>query len=279
MILLLNILNRVNHVVAEGSGHAGCRRIPADWYAVVMYDFGKAGFDPGHHAGANAGPGTYREGDVMLQLGLMLHKAYGVFLTRTDGSNISLSDRAKLAANAGIDTLISMHTNAPQAAAGVIVFYSVRHPGDKQLAEYIGSEIAQAIGLKFRGAVTKPSTGNAQTDYFGIIRNPVQMGIKHPFIVEHGSHWEMAVNTEDKLEKIVRAYGRILQLDQGNQTVYNGSGGDTAKNKEIQGYLDTLNKAVPQIIGEPQKWAVKAATDTDVYWLIRKAAAYVQAHK
>ena len=282
-ILVLNILNRDIKVSEEGSGHTICRKIPADGDAVVMYNFGKVGFDPGHHAGANVGPGTYREGDVMLQLGLMLQKAYGVFLTRTTGSNITLSERSKLAANAGVNTLISLHTNAPEAAAGVIVFYSVRHPGDKQIAEYIGGEIARAIGLRFRGAATKPSTGNPQTDYFGIIRNPVQMGIKHPFIVEHGSHWEMAVNTEDKLAKIVGTYGRILQLGQPDQTpdptTDNGPGKPPAKIVEIQGYVDILNKAVPQIIGEPQKWVEKAADDTDIYWLIRKTAAYIQAHK
>ncbi len=239
-----------------------------------MYNFGKVGFDPGHHAGANVGPGTYREGDAMLRLGLMLHKAYGIFLTRTDGSNIALSERSRLAAKAGVNTLISLHTNAPQAAAGVIVFYSVRHPGDKQIAEFIGSEIAQAMGLKFRGAATKPSTGDPRTDYFGIIRNPVQMGIDHPFIVEHGSHWEMADRIDDKLSKIVLAYGRILKLD---QSAADGSG-DTAKIAEIKGYVDILNKAEPQIIGETNKWIERAAADTDVYWLIRKTAAYIKAH-
>jgi hypothetical protein len=243
-----------------------------------MYNFGEAGFDPGHYAGVNAGPGAYREGDVMLKLGLMLQKEYGVFLTRTNGSNIALLDRAKLAANAGADTLISLHTNAPEAASGVIAFYSVRNPGDKQMAEYIGNEIAKAIGTKFRGAVTKPSSGNPQSDYYGIIRNSIQMGIKHPFIVEHGSHWEMAVNTDEKLAAIVRTYGSILQLGKPDQK--GDTSGNTAdKTTEIKGYVDVLNKTVPQIIGEPGKWVSKASADTDIYWLIRKTAAYIQAHK
>lgn len=250
----------------------------ADRDAVVMYNFGKVGFDPGHYAGANAGPGSYREGDVMLQLGLLLRKAYNVFLTRMDGKDIPLYDRAKLAANAGVETLISLHTNAPEAAAGVIVFYSILQPNDKQMAEYIGSEIAKAMGIKFRSAATKPSGGIPQTDYYGMIRDPLKLGVKHAFIVEHGSHWEMAVNTEDKLAKIVDAYGRILQLGQTGQKD-NTSGGADDKAKEIQGYVDVLNKTVPQIIGEPQKWLTKAAADTDIYWLIRKTAAYIQTHK
>lgn len=48
---------------------------------------------------------------------------------------------------------------------------------------------------------------------------------------------------------------------------------------EIKGYVEILNKAVPQIISETQKWIEKAATDTDIYWLLRKAAEYVKAHK
>ncbi len=237
----------------------------------AMFSFSKAGFDPGHHAGANAGPGSYREGDVMLRLGLLLHSTYNAFLTRMDGSDITLPERARLAADAGIDTLISLHTNAPQAAAGVIVFYSVQMQEDKERAEYIGSEIAQAIGLKFRGAETRPSRTNPQTDYYGIIRHSRLLGISHPFIVEHGSHWEMAVNTEEKLIRIVEAYGRILQLKKADDT--------KGISAEIQSYVDILNKTDPQIIGERQKWIDKAADDRDIYWILRKAAAYVQAHE
>jgi hypothetical protein len=249
----------------------------ADRDEVVMYNFGKVGFDPGHYAGANVGPGSYREGDVMLQLGLMLRKAYNVFLTRTDGKDVPLYERAKLAANAGVETLISLHTNAPEAAKGVIVFYSVRKHSDKQMAEYIGSEIAKAMGVQFRRAETKPSGGNPQTDYYGMIRDPINLGVKHAFIVEHGSHWEMAVNTEQKLAKIVEAYGRILQLSPADQN--NAPGSTADKTKEIQGYLDILNKTVPQIVGEPQKWLTKAVADNDIYWLLRKTAAYIQTHK
>jgi N-acetylmuramoyl-L-alanine amidase len=175
-----------------------------------MYNFGKVGFDPGHYAGANAGPGTYREGDVMLQLGLMLQKAYGCFLTRANGNDLVLLKRAKLAKEAGCNTLISLHTNAPEAAKGIIVFYSLAHPADRAIAEYIGQEISKAEGIPFRAAKTRPSDTRSDRDYYGMIRYPVDLGIEHPFIVEHGSHWEMAVNTQDKLLKITECYGRIL---------------------------------------------------------------------
>ncbi len=259
-----------------------------------MYKYGKVGFDPGHYAGANAGPGSYREGDVMLQLGLMLRSAYDVFLTRTDGNNITLLKRAGLAADAGVDTLISLHTNAPREAVGVVVFYSIKHPKDKVMAEYIGSEIAKAIGLKFRGVATRPSNSNPKTDYYGILRYSDKLGIDHPFIVEHGSHWEMAVNTEEKLTKLVETFGTILQLkptgdasdhvsdnNAGNtsdSTAGSASGSTAANIAEIRGYVEALNKAEPQIITATQKWIDKAAADKDIYWLLRKTADYVKAH-
>jgi hypothetical protein len=178
-----------------------------------MFNLGKVGGDPGHYAGANAGPGTYREGDVMLRFGLELKKAYGIYLTRTDGRDITLYERCKRAKNAGCNTFISLHTNAPQAAAGVIVFYSLQRPQDKAIAEQIGQTIATAIGLKFRGAATRPLPNKPNIDYYGILRHSVVLGIEHPFIVEHGSHWEFAVDADNKINALVEAYGRILGVD------------------------------------------------------------------
>jgi hypothetical protein len=175
-------------------------------------NFEKVGFDPGHFAGANVGPGTYREGDVMLKLGLMLQKKYGAFLTRTDGKDLSFPVRSAKAKTAGCNTLISLHTNAPEAARGIIIFYSMKHSEDKAMAEYIGQELSRASGISFRGANTRPSVSYPTQDYYGMIRNPVNQGIEHVFIIEHGSHWEMAVDTDKKLNAIVECYGRILGL-------------------------------------------------------------------
>jgi hypothetical protein len=176
-----------------------------------MMNFGKVGFDPGHYAGINSGPGTYREGDVMLKLGLMLQQK-SFFITRTDGKDLSFPVRSAKADTAGCNTLISLHTNAPEAAKGIIIFYSMKRPDDKAMAEYIGKELSKATGIVFREAKTRPSTTYPTQDYYGMIRNPINAGIEHVFIVEHGSHWEMAVDTEKKLNAIVECYSGIFGL-------------------------------------------------------------------
>jgi hypothetical protein len=214
-------------------------------------NFGKVAFDPGHFAGHNIGPGTYREGDVMLKLGLMLQQK-GFFITRTDGRDLSFPVRAAKAANC--NTLISLHTNAPEAAKGIIIFYSMHRPEDKTIAEYIGKELSKATGIQFRAAKTRPSTSFPTNDYYGMIRNPVNQGIEHVFIIEHGSHWEMAVDTEKKLSAIADCYSRIM----------------SPKVTETVSSVNLLfdNK----IITDKGKWLLKAYSDSDVYWLIKKMA-------
>lgn len=177
-----------------------------------MFNFGKPGFDLGHYAGANSGPGTYREGDAMLQLGLKINQKYGAFITRRDGKDISFPVRSNLAKQAGCNTLISCHTNAPEAAKDIVVFYSQLHPSDKAMAEYIGKEISKAIGIPFREAKVRPSVTRPEHDYYGMIRIPVSLGIEHVFIVEHGSHWQFAIDLDKKIDALADCYGRILNL-------------------------------------------------------------------
>lgn len=172
----------------------------------------KPAFDPGHYAKYNAGPTGYYEGDAMLQFALALQKSYGVFLTRTDGKNLDLKERADIAKAAGCDTLISLHTNAPEAASGVIIFYSVQRPGDRVIAETLGQALAKAMGLTFRGAKVRTFENDPTTDYYGVIRHSIRHGLEHAFIVEHGSHWEFAVGTSAKIAACVRVYGEFLGL-------------------------------------------------------------------
>jgi N-acetylmuramoyl-L-alanine amidase len=216
-------------------------------------NFGKVGFDPGHYAGVNAGPGTYREGDVMLKLGLMLQQK-GFFITRTDGKDLSFPVRTAKADTAGCNTLISLHTNAPKEAGGILIFYSMHRPGDKVMAEYIGQELSKATGIPFRAAKTRPSTTYPTQDYYGMIRNPVNAGIEHVFIIEHGSHWEMAVDTEKKLQAIADCYASILS-PKATETLQN-----------VQILFDN------KILTDRDKWLKKASSDSDVYWLIKKMA-------
>jgi hypothetical protein len=170
----------------------------------------KIAFDPGHYTKYNAGPPGYYEGDAMLQFGLALKKAYGIYLTRTDGKNLDLNERADIAKAAGCDTLISLHTNAPEAASGVIIFYSVQRPGDRVIAEALGQALAKATGLTFRGAKVRTYESDPTTDYYGVIRHSIRHGLEHAFIVEHGSHWEFAANMQMKIDACVKVYGEFL---------------------------------------------------------------------
>lgn len=172
----------------------------------------KVAFDPGHYAKYNAGPPGYYEGDAMLQFGLALQKEYGVFLTRTDGKNLDLKERADKAKAAGCDTLISLHTNAPESAKGIIIFYSVQRPGDRVIAEALGQALAKAMGLIFRGAKVRTYQKDPTTDYYGVIRHSIRHGLEHAFIVEHGSHWEFAANMQAKIKACVKVYGEFLGL-------------------------------------------------------------------
>lgn len=175
-------------------------------------NLGKVGFDPGHYAGANK-VGTYSEGDAMLKFGLALQKEYGVFLTRTDGKDIDLKQRAIKAKKAGCNTLISLHTNWPESATGIIIFYSVKRPQDKAIAEQLGQALSQATGLKFRGAKTRSYESDPNTDYYGVIRHGVAQGLDHVFIVEHGMHLEFAKDMDNKINALVRAYGAFLGVN------------------------------------------------------------------
>jgi hypothetical protein len=186
-------------------------------------NLGKVGFDPGHHANCNAGPGTYREGNVMLTLGNALKETYSVFTTRIDGNPVDYYERAKKVKDAGCDTFLSLHTNAPIEANGVIVIYSLQRPNDKEIAECIGKEISKALGLEFRGAKTRQYPNKPGVDYYAVIRHSVALGIEHVFIVEHGSHWEFAVDTEKKIQACIEAYGRLFNLNKARYYIHNNT--------------------------------------------------------
>ena len=185
-------------------------------------NWGKVGFDPGHYEGINAGPNGYYEGNVMLKLGLLL-KQKGFYITREDGRDITLIERVRRAKAAGCDTLVSLHTDwippdSPKSTEGTMVIYSINKPGDKEPAEYIGREIAKALGTIFRGLYTRRSTTDPSKDYYGILRHSVNLGLRYAFIVEHCNHGQLAYDTDAKLKKIADCYERIFK---GESKVFN----------------------------------------------------------
>lgn len=211
-------------------------------------------FDAGHGAGQNRYQ-NYCEGDTMLELGKQLIQAIpNSFLTRTDGVDISLSERANRAKNGNADLLISLHTDWP--ATGTLTIYSIHRPQDKELATRIGESIAKALGTNFRGAITRKShLGN--WDYYGIIRNGVKQGIS-TIIVEHCGHTEMAVDTEEKIKKIVDTY---IQIFEGDDTMVLKMG---SRGEDVKKLQENLNKLgfncgnADGIFGAKTEAAVKA---------------------
>jgi hypothetical protein len=219
-----------------------------------MYDLGKVVFDPGHFHGANVDPKypDYSEGTEMLKLGKMLQERLGVPLTRTDGKDIDFSERVRRAKAVGADTLISLHSNYPNT--GVLVIYSIHRPQDKPIAEWIGKAIANALGIKFREARTRKSE-KGNYDYYGMIRQPYNAGIR-PFIVEHGAHSELAIDTQKKFEKIVEVYVSILEG--GSVLLKRGSRGNDVKT--LQTNLTKLGfpcGSIDGIFGEKTEKAVR----------------------
>lgn len=187
-------------------------------------NFGKVLFDPGHGTKVNPGTNGYFEGDVMLQLGLLL-KAKGFGLTKEDGSDPSLHSRAKMAKELGANTLISLHTDwvpsdNPQSTERTMVIYSLNRPQDKEVAEYLAKEVATALGIAKTKIWTRHSSSSSPEnpiDYYGILRHAVKLGIEHVFIIEHCNHAQMSENTASKLQKIADCYERLFK--RGNKTL------------------------------------------------------------
>lgn len=80
--------------------------------------------DPGHGPGTvNGSPdGTYKEREFAFDMGLRIKTllevaGVDVILTRTEDVKPSLTERARVSNNAGADLFVSLHSNAPGAAA------------------------------------------------------------------------------------------------------------------------------------------------------------------
>ncbi|KPU42140.1 N-acetylmuramoyl-L-alanine amidase [Oxobacter pfennigii] len=210
-------------------------------------NLGKVVFDPGHINGVNIDPKypDYSEGTAMFELATMLNNDTGSPLTRGAYERPPLEDRAAIAKRYGANTLISLHTNYP--TLGTIIYYSVKRPQDKAIAEQLGQAIADALGIKFRGAVTYP--GKNDNDYYGIIRYGVEQGIEHAFLVEHGAHAELAIDTKNKLKKIAQVYKSLLFMEESEMKikVVPSNPPDTWLAMGIARYIDGELSYVPDV--------------------------------
>ncbi len=167
----------------------------------------KVTIDAGHDQYSNRSPVNpkYIEGVQMWKLGNYLKAAlekYGieVALTRPKVTDDIPEpyDRGKFAANNDSDLIISLHSNAPgpnkdgtfdQSITGTYIYYSLTDADNKELADKLGAVIAQTMGHKYRGSLTKVYGGDhPDWDWFGVIRGAARNGCTAAYLIEHGFH-------------------------------------------------------------------------------------------
>ena len=150
--------------------------------------------DPGHGGDENTGTteGGVAEKEMTLVTAfamaeeLRLFDGIEVYLTRAEDRDLSLKERAKVAANLNADFLISLHYNASESHSlyGAEAWISLSpdfHAQGYQLATEFLREFRD-MGLTLRGIKTKRhSKGN---DYYGILRESVSLGVP-AILVEH----------------------------------------------------------------------------------------------
>lgn len=157
--------------------------------------------DPGHGKKDNKGVyPEYREGTRMWDLAQLLMAKLAEYDCEVACTRPSIDDnplpeeRGKMAK--GYDIFLSLHSNTPSSkdkgkpsyekATGVISFYSVARPKDKEFATDLAKRVADIMGTYSRGADDKAKKNGE--DYYAVIRNAIAVGCDHPFIIEHGFH-------------------------------------------------------------------------------------------
>ena len=150
--------------------------------------------DPGHGGKAAGGqiPGLDEKNMNFITACSMkeeLEKYEGitVYMTRYDDTNLSLAQRAQVAANLQADFLFSIHYN--KSAAGNLYGAEVWIPslGEGYSKGYacgdmILNELCDNYGIYRRGIKTK--LNDKGTDYYGVIRNAAALGVPS-MIIEH----------------------------------------------------------------------------------------------
>ena len=187
----------------------------------------KVFLDPGHGGEdrSNRGPTGYVEADGMLDVCLKLRNellstgAFEVKLSRDKDMTVGVRERGKMAAKWGADLFISEHSNATgwsinNSARGVEVFFSVKIPSDKSLAEKFSKAIAEAMGTQNRGAKTWESEKYPGQDYLGVINAAQDGGVKHVFLIENGFHDhkldEAILKDSNKRLAIAKATAKVI---------------------------------------------------------------------
>lgn len=137
------------------------------------------GLDPGHGGSDkyNVGPTGYVEAEAVLEMALacreeLLKKGYKVFLTRYQDQSLSIKQRANLLNRAGVDLVVSIHTNAAanHNIRGGEAIHSIRGGRGKHLAEMLLQHLVKDLQIPKRRIYSRKSGVHPNIDYYGIIR-------------------------------------------------------------------------------------------------------------
>lgn len=162
--------------------------------------------DPGHTKNYNAGAvAGYYEGNMTLDLAKRLktelekYEDVVVVLTRSkDTENPELPTRGLTAGRNGCRLFISLHSdaNANKNYRGVTVVRSIKRPSSYMLGAKLARAIKDCMGTAlspYSGSVdgvwTRAYPGNANLDYYAVVRNAVTSDVvKEAFLIEHSFH-------------------------------------------------------------------------------------------
>lgn len=155
----------------------------------------KIGLDPGHGHGVN--PGVYiAEGTWVLDGAFrarthMLNDAASVVMTRTDGSDPSLSTRVNILNSNNVHVAISLHSNAASSAAvGMEAYYCSLNPyptSSRNLADKVRLRSLSMVHNKDRG--TKECLDAGRGFHFYMVRY-TNMPTTLPEEYFHTNDWE-----------------------------------------------------------------------------------------
>lgn len=162
--------------------------------------------DAGHGQHGNPYPfieGAYEGTRNFVLAGMLKNslesKGFEVLLTRNDiTDDPTLEERGKLAGESRAILFLSLHSNAPGAAAsqeayqavcGCEVYYSMSDETfNAPLALALSAAVSACMDTQNRGAKTRTYPDMPGVDYYGVLRHSVAYGCKQAFIIEHGFH-------------------------------------------------------------------------------------------
>lgn len=226
----------------------------------VCIDAGHGGKDPGAAGGATT------EKQIALDVAnrvaqKLQNSGIAVVMTRDSDYFVELSDRAKIANNAGAEVFVSIHCNSASAeATGTEAWIYPGTTDDRRLAEDILQKLTARTGFRNRGV---------KEENFAVLRLT-----KCPAaLVELGfissAHEGYRMRTVEYQEAASAAIVEGIKDYAGMK--------EAEPMKELESVNDIVWELANRgIIGNKELWLKKLAEDTDAYWLARKAANYIR---